>query len=285
MLNNLTTKRSILVMNGLELRKALQTRRRVYGTLVVSPSPHWPAAVQAAGLDFVFIDTEHIAQDRKELAWMCQNYQAVEIAPIVRIPTPDPYQASMALDGGAAGVVAPYVETVEEVYKLVGAVKYSPLKGRKLNNILTKTSPPERKLERYLQNHNEEKSLIVNIESLPAIEALEDILAVEGLDAILVGPHDLSCSLGIPEDYTNPSFLDAIEQIIHKAYEQNISVGIHVFFPDLDQEIRWIQAGANFVLHSGDILLFKNALQREITSLRTSAGDAKEAEGERQIIV
>jgi 4-hydroxy-2-oxoheptanedioate aldolase len=272
-------------MNGLELRKALQAKKRVYGTLIVSPSPHWSAAVRAAGLDFVFIDTEHIAQDRKELAWMCQNYQAVEIAPIVRIPAPDPYQASIALDGGAAGVVAPYVETVEEVHKLVGAVKYSPLKGEKLNNILAKTSSPEKKLEHYLQKHNEEKSLIVNIESLPAIEALDDILAVEGLDAILVGPHDLSCSLEIPEEYTNPKFLDAIEQIIHKACERNISVGIHVFFPDLEQEIRWIQAGANFVLHSGDILLFKNALQREIASLRASVGDTKRAKGEEQIIV
>ena len=226
-----------------------------------------------------------VAAVPEQLAWMCQNYQALEIAPIVRIPAPDPYQASIALDGGAAGVVAPYVETVEEVHKLVGAVKFFPLKGKKLNDMLTKTSPPEKKLERYLQKHNEEKSLIVNIESLPAIEALEDILAVEGLDAILVGPHDLSCSLGIPEEYTNPIFLDAIEQIIHKACEQNISVGIHVFFPDLDQEIRWIQAGANFVLHSGDILLFKNALQREIASLRTSVGDVKGAEGEGQIIV
>ena len=116
-------------MNGLEFRKALRGRARVYGTLVVSPSPHWPAAVKAADLDFVFIDTEHIAQDRKELAWMCQAYRALEIAPIVRIPAPDPYQASMVLDGGACGVVAPYVETVEQVQKLVGAVKFCPLKG------------------------------------------------------------------------------------------------------------------------------------------------------------
>ncbi|MBO0799089.1 MAG: aldolase, partial [Blastocatellia bacterium] len=93
-------------MNGRELIKALHDGRRVYGTMIVSTSPHWPAAVKSAGADFVFIDTEHIAIDRTTLAWMCQTYRAIGLAPIVRIPAPDPFQATVALDNGANGVLA-----------------------------------------------------------------------------------------------------------------------------------------------------------------------------------
>ena len=93
-------------MTGRKLGEALRNGQRVYGTLIVSPSPHWPALVSTIGLDFVFIDTEHIAIDRHELAWMCRAYGAMNLAPVVRFPSPDPYQACMVLDGGACGVVA-----------------------------------------------------------------------------------------------------------------------------------------------------------------------------------
>src|SRR5262245_53625133 len=123
-------------MNGLELCRAIKEERTVFGTLTVSDSPRWPQVVAQSGLDFVFIDTEHIAMDRRQLSWMCQTYAALNLAPIVRISAPDPYLATMALDGGAAGVIAPYVESVEQVQAMRGAVKYRPLKGEKLRRLL-----------------------------------------------------------------------------------------------------------------------------------------------------
>ena len=116
-------------MTGNELRGALHEGTYVYGTLIVSTSPHWVQAVQSLQLDFVFIDTEHIAIERQTLAWMCQAYTGIGVAPLVRIPSPDPYQACMVLDGGASGVIVPYVETPEQVEKLAGAVKMRPLKA------------------------------------------------------------------------------------------------------------------------------------------------------------
>jgi hypothetical protein len=122
-------------MNSLPAKffaERLRCADRLYGTLIVSPSPHWVPVVASLGLDFVFIDTEHIPLDREKLAWMCQAYHAVGLPPIVRITSPDPYEACVALDGGAVGIVAPYVETPEQVRELVGAVKKRPLKGRTL---------------------------------------------------------------------------------------------------------------------------------------------------------
>ena len=110
-------------MTANELSTLMRSGRRVYGTLIVSTSPKWPEAVKDSGLDFVFIDTEHIPIGRETLSWMCRAYAAIGLPPIVRIPSPDPFEACKVLDGGACGIIAPYVETAEQVRELVGAVK------------------------------------------------------------------------------------------------------------------------------------------------------------------
>ena len=87
-------------------------RDRVYGTAITVNAPLWPTHVKACGLDFVFLDTEHIALGRQQLSDMCRMYQALDIAPIVRIPSPDPYRACQVIDDGAIGVVAPCGSTL-----------------------------------------------------------------------------------------------------------------------------------------------------------------------------
>src|SRR5277367_4121726 len=119
-------------MSPAEFKARLRAGQNLYGTLIVSTSPRYPAEVVKVGFDFVFIDTEHIAIDRSLLSWMCQTYRGYGLTPVVRIPAPDPYQACMAMDGGACGLIAPYIETAAQARALVGAVKYRPLKGRKL---------------------------------------------------------------------------------------------------------------------------------------------------------
>ena len=88
-------------MNGKDLLNLLNDGKKIYGTAVVSSSPMWPFAVKQTGLDFVFLDTEHTPIDRTILAGMCQMYKALGIPPLVRIPSPDPYEACKVLDGGA----------------------------------------------------------------------------------------------------------------------------------------------------------------------------------------
>ena len=104
----------------------------------------------------------------------------------------------MVLDGGAADVVAPYIETVYHVQALRVAVKKRPTKGRKLDGILA-SEVAEPDLERFMNKGANERLLIINIESVPAIEAMDDILAVPDLDGLLIGPRDLSSNLGLPE--------------------------------------------------------------------------------------
>ena len=257
-------------MNGFEFKKALRSGKFLYGMMLVSRSPKFADTIQTLGFDYIFIDTEHICVDRTTLSWMCQTFRAMNIAPIVRIPSPDPYTASTVLDGGAEGIIAPYIETPEQVRALVGAVKYKPLKGKRLADILSGADEAEPELKAYLENANRSKTLIVNIESVPAMKNLDAITAVDGLDGILIGPHDLSCSLGIPEQYTHPRYDAAVREILSKGRAAGLGAGIHVHYDgDIAQEINWCrETGANFVVHHSDILSFTLAMKRDIATLK-----------------
>src|SRR4051812_44175841 len=161
-------------MDGKELREALRAGRRLYGTLITSTSPKWMDTIASLSLDCVFIDTEHMPLDWHELGWMCHAFRGVGIAPIVRIPNPDPFEACRVLDMGARGIVAAYVETAEQVQLLRGATKLRPLKGKKLEQILTGKASLDPKMLEYVRNYNRNHVLLVNIESVPAMEALDE---------------------------------------------------------------------------------------------------------------
>jgi 4-hydroxy-2-oxoheptanedioate aldolase len=257
--------------NGRKFSAALKCGDYVYGTAILSASPVWPEILASLGMDFVFIDTEHNPLNRETVSWMCRAFHSMNIAPLVRIPSPDPYQATMALDGGAVGIVAPYIETAEQVRQLAGAVKYRPLKGSRLQQLLNDKNTVEPGLAGYLYRGNSENVLIANIESVPAIEALDDILSVAGLDAVLIGPNDLSCSLGIPEQYHHPLFEQSVEDIITRARAANIGAGVIGFYPDiLPQEISWARKGANIVMHSNDIMAFKTMMNLDLQVIKTA---------------
>lgn len=266
------------------LAENLRAGVRVYGTLIVSTSPKWVDVIDGIGLDFVFIDTEHTPIDRTTLAWMCKAYAGINAPAIVRIPSIDPNQATQVIDAGAAGVIAPYVESPEQVMRLVGATKLRPLKGKRLEDLIGDKDSIDSVLRDYLSTYNQGNILIVNIESKPALDNLEEILAVGGLDGILIGPHDLSISLGIPEDYFNPRFDEAVKSIIHQARSKNLGVGIH-FSGELDLEIEWLMAGANLVVHNGDLNLFRRSLSLDLQRIKSALGESSNPQQANQQII
>lgn len=257
------------------LLEKLKEGKNIYGTCIVSTSPIWSKVVAGTGLDYVFIDTEHIPIDRTELTFMCQTYNALGISPIVRIPSPDPYEAVMAKDAGAVGVIAPYVESVDQVRQMVGATKYRPLKGERLQNVLSGKEELNPELKIYLENFNKGSLCIINIESTTAVENLDELLSVPGLDAVIIGPHDLSINMGLPEQYEHPEYVKTVEYIIRKAREKGVAAGIH-FPADPNRQIKYMKAGANIVMHSSDMFLFSQKLNEDMTKIKAAAGETME---------
>ena len=259
-------------MTGAECKQALREGKTICGTLIVSPSPKWTKYIGKCGLDFVFIDTEHVGLDLYTLSNMCANYSAHGLAPVVRIPSPDPYEACRALDAGAHGILAPYIESPEQVRRLVGAVHYKPLKGKLLDEVLAGRAALPEAVERQLAGANRNHLLLVNIESRAGMEALDDILAVPGLDGIVIGPNDLSYSLGRPNDYDSPEFNAAVVEILRRARAKGIAAGIH-YMGSIDRQIEWAaQTGMNLLFHSGDMHLFVEAARRDLLKFRRSLG-------------
>lgn len=267
----------------MEFLTKIKEGKRVFGTCITSFNPLWPQVWKGVGLDFVFIDTEHIAVDRTQVSHLCQVIAASGIFPIVRIPKPDPFLACQMIDAGAKGIVAPYLESPMQIRELVGATKFRPLKGRKLERILSGEEIVSPDLQTYLDHYNKGNWCVANIESVAALDRLEDLLEVPGLDAVFIGPHDLSVSMGLPEEYDHPDFEAAVTRIINSCRTRNLSVGIH-FSEGPERQIRWMEAGVNLVIHSSDYALFYQRLQQDMRQLRSAFGESVEHDNDPQTI-
>ena len=264
-------------MRGDQVREKLHAGGRVYGTHVCGLSNALAARLLASTpLDFAFFCTEHMPLDRSEVSVLCQIYASRGISPIVRIPYPCARQAAMALDGGAEGIVAPYVETVEEVREIVGAVHYRPIKGRLLRQFLDGTRPPSPKTLRFLERFNRQNYAVIGVESVAAYENLDALIGVEGVDGVFMGPHDLSVSLEAPEEWDNPELFRLMKDTVVRCRAAGIGVGVHV--PDgllpADWFPRLMDAGMNWVLYAADVAFAMTALTSQFEKLRRKYGDA-----------
>lgn len=260
-------------MTGEEFRAALHAGRRVYGSAITGALPQYAPMLKGHTLDWVFIDNEHAPIGRETTSWLCQTYAAQGIVPIVRIPFHEPTLAAMAIDGGALGVIVPYVEDPALVRRMVGAVKLRPLKGERLTELLEGGPGLDARTPPYLRDRNRHNTLIINVESVPALGRLDELCSVEGLDAVLIGPHDLSVSLEIPEQYDHPRFKEAVLRILRTARAHGLGAGIHHWY-DLEQEMYFIrESGANLVTHSYDRSFATEALRRNLGTMRAAFGD------------
>jgi 4-hydroxy-2-oxoheptanedioate aldolase len=256
-------------MTGEQIRQNLHGGGRVYGTHVCGLSHAVATKILAtAPLDFAFVCNEHMPVDRAETSMLCQHFGSLGISPIVRIPFPCAREAAMALDGGAHGIVAPYVETVEEVRDLVGAVHYRPIKGRQLRNLLAGTQPPAVATREFLTRFNQHHYAIVGIESVAAYENLDALINVPGVDGVFMGPHDLSVSLEAPEQWDNPALLRLIEDVIVRCREAGIGVGVHLSsIFSLEQTRRFISLGMNWILDGADVIFARQGLRQRRAEL------------------
>ena len=267
------------------LASALRSEATSYGTCMLCPTPAFAAAAAACGqLDFVFIDTEHTPLDRAALASMCLAYKALGLPPLVRIPRADGALARQAIDAGACGVVAAYMETVEQADELRSAVKLKPLQGVVLKSALEDPdgfarSHPVTAAKVHAQN--KEVALVLNIESQAAIDNLDNMLKVPGVDCLLVGPHDLSFNLGVPEEFEHPKFQAALKTIFGKARAAGVGAAIHQGVPPTtpgmtpEDASRWIRDyGCNVYIHAADMSLFVTQLKGDLSKIRAATGEA-----------
>jgi 4-hydroxy-2-oxoheptanedioate aldolase len=180
----------------------------------------------------------------------------------------------MGVDLGAHGIIVPYIETVDQAKRLVGAVKYRPLKGAALQIVLDQNTFPSEKTSAYLRSYNPDAVLVIMIESPAGVENLSEILAAGGVDVILIGPHDFSVSHGVPGQFDQPIFNQAIKRVIQTCRENDVGVGIHSINGDINQQLQWAEWGCNFFVHGSDTFFITNGINLGLSQLRKNLDSA-----------
>jgi 2-keto-3-deoxy-L-rhamnonate aldolase RhmA len=215
-----------------------------------------------AGFHGMFIDMEHSSLDMRSVSQLILACNYVGVSPVVRSPSKSHWHISRILDAGAAAVVIPHIESVQEVQDLVRCAKYAPLGARGCTNnqpAFNFASVPT-----SLQNEvlNRETLLIPMIETPVAVQLADEILAVEGVDGVLVGSNDLCADLGIPGKYDDERYLDSVVKIIEAANKVGKPVGIGGIGGRLDLLERWFALGATWSLSGADGAILQSGMKQ-----------------------
>lgn len=253
------------MMNKPSLKNKLQKRELTIGSWITIGHPAIAEIMVSSGFDWLTIDMEHSAITLQEAQHLIQVIELAGCVPLVRVGCNDPNLIKRVMDAGAHGVIVPQVNSIEDAKSAVSAVKYPPVGSRGVG--LARAQGYGTEFERYKEWNGRESIVIVQIENIMAVNAIESILSVEGVDGFIVGPYDLSASLGIPGQFNHPLFIEAME-IIQKFMKQSshVSSGFHVVPPDLKLLREKAREGYSFIAYSLDSLLLAEACNRDLNA-------------------
>lgn len=245
------------------LRKRLNNGELLLGTILSLDSPDAAEILSGIGFDWIFIDAEHSTLDPHHLKALFQA--AGEPTPcVVRLPALDEIAVKKTLDAGAAGLLVPQINTADQVQQLVQWGRYYPHGSRGLG--FGRAQGYGLKVGEYLENANENILLSVQAESSQAVDNIESIVGVPGLDAVLVGPYDLSASMGLPGQVDHPEVKASIQHVANVCFQAHMPIGI---FGMTAGAVRpYIQQGFRFIVCGVDSVLLGNAARQLLEGLR-----------------
>ena len=191
-------------------RKDLLSGKTMIGTIVTQPNPAMAEILADVGFDWLWIDAEHSPMEMGDIQGILQAIED-RCACIVRVPSSDEVYLKKALDIGAPGIIAPHVDSVEIAEQVVKWVKYPPIGERSIG--VARAHGYGLDVDSYMNSANEQIAVIVQIEHVKGVQHIEKILDVDGVDAVLIGPYDLSGSLGKPGEVDDPEVQGYINRV------------------------------------------------------------------------
>ncbi|MFN8007228.1 MAG: aldolase/citrate lyase family protein [Terriglobia bacterium] len=246
-----------------KLKKGLS----VFGTsLTDCRTPELAVMLQAAGLDFFFVDMEHSPTTYSEIEGLCRAARGAGIIPLVRVPQNECFLITRTLDVGAMGLVVPRVHSPAEAKYAVEFMKYAP-EGRRgfgMRSILTDYQWTNARDE--MASANRETLVVLQIESREGLESVEEISAIPNVDALMIGPYDLSISLGIAEEFRNPVFWNAVDRVVQACEKRGIAAGIQFGPMEFVQESQ--RRGVRFLLYSNDVSVLLDSYKKAVQLLK-----------------
>lgn len=247
------------------VREQLKAKQCTVGCFLGLGSPNAAELLARAGFDWLVIETEHSALDSAQVEHMLMAIQGTETVPLVRLPSSAPVYIQRALDVGAMGIVVPLVRTAEEAKAIVAATRYPPQGTRGFGPL--RAAHYMFDTQEYFYRANENLLVVLIVETKEAVQNLEAIAAVPGVDALFLGPFDLCLSLGLdPMKQPHAEVDGVIERLLSVGQKSNVAIGIHAMTPE--QLLKRQSQGFRMISYSTDYMMLADAARAGLAAFR-----------------
>ena len=242
-----------LISRRLALRTKFKRNQRIFGAWTSFAHPSISEIFAGAGVDFVGIDIEHSTISQEQSQRIIAACQASRTPCLPRVASHNMEMIKRLLDSGADGIIVPMVNNLSEAEEIVSWVKYSPVGKRSFG--VARAQGYGKNFDEYTRSWNRSSTLIIQIESMEGVENIEQILSLDEIDGVMVGPYDLSGSLRIPGQLDHPKVKAACQRVIKACDALGKSCGTQLIEPDEPGIRRAFNSGFNFVVLASDVFI------------------------------
>jgi 2-keto-3-deoxy-L-rhamnonate aldolase RhmA len=255
------------------LKDKLANNDIVIGTWLQIPSPSICEIAAHQKLDWIAVDMEHTEIGYETIANMFRGLNGTQTAPMVRVRSNDSLDIRRALDIGAEGIIVPLIETPEEAKKAVEYCKYPPYGER--GYAFCRANNWGGKFSDYSENANDNISVFVMIESKKAVQSIDEILNVEGLDGVFIGPYDMSASYGVVGQVNSDLVIQGCQKVLEACKKHNKIAGLHIVSPDEDIIRENIRKGFRLIAIGIDTVFIINGIKKAFETAKIAISDRK----------
>ena len=250
----------------MQLKSKLSKGDLTIGSWITLGHPSIAEIMASAGFDWLVLDMEHSVLELSEIQTLIQVLDGKQCPSIVRLTSNHPDQIKRVMDAGATGVMIPMVKSTEDARAAVQSVYYPPRGQRGVG--LARAQGYGSSFQKYRSWLEENAVIVAMIEHVDAVNSIDEILAVDGIDAYIIGPYDLSGSMGRPGDLDHPDVQSAIARVLEAGHRSGKPGGIHVIEPNQDELQRRIAAGFNFLGYGLDIRILDSVCRSHMKTIR-----------------
>ena len=241
----------------MSLKQKLKNNELTIGSWIMMGSPASVEVMALAGFEWLVVDIEHTSIDLETVQTLITTIQANGIKALVRVSKNEEVIIKRILDMGADGIIVPMVCTKEEAIQAVEYAKYPPVGKRGVG--LYRAQKYGTKFEEYKKWVNEELVIIAQIEHIDAVNNIDEILKVDGIDGTIIGPYDLSGSMGYPGEFEREDVKEAVQKVLDRCKVHNIPSGFHVVDTEPEKLNLKIEQGCTFLAYGIDYFFMRDA--------------------------